>query len=166
MPRVLKLQLAFKSSIGLVKIQPWASSLEVLLQEIWGGAWKSAFLTSYQGLHLLLPLVSCTLRTSVMLYTWLAPCRKDKQLFHNWTQEVLTKWAQVWGQTVAGGQDGNWVLYGGEGGCSRISQFPEGSFFIEEELKQWNGQYWFEFFKLQMIRKRKGIFGLYNKWNT
>lgn len=44
----------------------------------------------------------------------------------------------------------------GEGGCSRILQFPEGSFPQTEEPKQWNGQYWFEFFQLQMIRKRKG----------
>lgn len=41
--------------------------------------------------------------------------------------------------------------------CSCSSSFLERYFFIEEELKQQNGWYWFEFFQLQMTKKKKNI---------
>lgn len=87
MPGVLKLQLAFKSPGGLVKIQVsgphpykfWLKRSGAGLENV--HFWQ----VPRQGLHLPLPLVSYTLRTSATLCTWVAPWRKTKRLFQNWT---------------------------------------------------------------------------------
>lgn len=78
-----------RSGVGLEKVHFWQVTRGCTYCRLW--------------YHTLWELLSCFVLGLLLV-------GKTKQLFHNWTQEVLTKWAQVWGQTVAGGQDGNWAL--------------------------------------------------------